>query len=63
MKNTKEQKIEKQANIQRRKDMESSVIAVNKYLVDKVSKMSSQELYANMHLLDMEYFTIRQFDT
>ncbi len=59
MGNTKEQEIEKQANIARRKDMESSVVAVNKHLVDKVVKMTASELYANMHPYDAEFFTVR----
>ena len=63
MKNSEEQKTEKQVNIQRRKDMESSVVAVNKYLVDKVTGMVEYELLANMHPLDAEFFTVRRFNT
>lgn len=36
--------------------MESSVIAVNKYLAEKVKKMGKSELLFNMHPLDAEYF-------
>lgn len=39
-----------------RKQMESSVIAVNKYLLDRVTRMTDAELLANMHPIDAEYF-------
>ena len=41
-----------------RKEMESSVIAVNKYLLDEVTKMLEQDLLRNMHPIDAEYFSI-----
>ncbi len=63
MGNLEEQETEKQAKIARRKDMESSVVAVNKHLADKVVKMTASELYANMHPYDAEFFTIRRSNT
>jgi len=40
-----------------RKQMESSVIAVNRHLSERVKKMSEHELLNNMHPVDAEYFT------
>ena len=39
-----------------RKEMESTVIAVNKHLKDEVTKMTEYKLLANMCPLDREYF-------
>lgn len=38
-----------------RKKMESSIIAVHKYLSERVKKMSKHEL-SNMYAIDAEYF-------
>jgi len=39
--------------------MESSVIAVNKHLEDKVKEMDDDQLLNNMHPLDVDYFKKR----
>jgi len=42
-----------------RKAMESCVLAVNKYLEDKVVKMTESELLSNMHPEERESFNNR----
>lgn len=43
------------------KQMQSSVIAVNKHLAKKVKTMEQHELLANMHPLDAEYYLKKIF--
>ena len=45
-----------------RKEMESTVLAVNKYLTDAVKKMIISDLLANMHPFDREYYIRKRFD-
>jgi len=48
--------MEKENDNNIRMHMESSVIAVNKYLVDKVKDMDDEQLLNNMHPRDVHYF-------
>ena len=41
-----------------RVSMELSVTAINKYLVDKVTRMTDAELLSNMHPSDAEYYSV-----